>query len=33
LAMKALFKNLEELSGQVEDNARERLDLLEIGEY
>jgi len=33
LAMKALFKNLEKLSGQVEDNARERLDLPDIGGY
>ena len=33
LAMKVLFKNLERLSGQAGDNARERLDLLEIGEY
>jgi len=33
LAMKALFKNLERLSGQAEDNARERLDLPDIGAY
>ena len=33
LAMKVLFKKLEKLSGQAGDNARERLDLLEIGEY
>jgi hypothetical protein len=33
LAMKVLIKNLEKLSGQVEDNARERLGLLDIGAY
>jgi len=33
LAMKVLFKNLERLFGQEGDNAREWLDLLEIGEY
>ena len=33
LAMKVLFKNLEELSGQAWDNARERLDLPDIGTY
>ncbi len=32
-AMKVLFKNLEKLSGQVEDNARGRLDLPDIGAY
>jgi len=31
--MKVLFKNLEKLSGQVEDNARERLDLADIGAH
>jgi hypothetical protein len=30
--MKALFKDLEKLSGQVEDNARRDLDLADIGE-
>jgi len=33
LAMKVLFKKLERLSGQAGDNARERLDLLDIGGY
>jgi len=33
LAMKVLFKKLEKLSGQAGDNVRERLDVLEIGEY
>jgi len=32
LAMKALSKDLGELSGQVEDNARERLELHDFGE-
>jgi len=31
LAMKVLFKKLEELFGQAVDNARKRLDLPEIG--
>jgi len=33
LAMKVLFKKLERLSDQAGDNARERLDLLDIGGY
>jgi len=33
LAMKVLFKKLEKLSGQVGDNAMERLDLADIGRY
>jgi len=33
LAMKVLFKNLEKLSRQVEDNARERLDLPDLAAY
>jgi hypothetical protein len=32
-AMKVLFKNLEKLSGQAGDNARERLDLSGIGTH
>jgi hypothetical protein len=31
LAMKVLFRNLEKLSGQSWDNARERLDLADVG--
>jgi hypothetical protein len=33
LAMKVLFKNLERLSGQAGDNARERLDLPDIAAH
>ena len=33
LAMKVLFKNLERLSGQAEDNARKQLDLADLGTY
>ncbi len=33
LAMKVLFKNLEKLSGQAGDNARERLDLPDIAAH
>jgi hypothetical protein len=33
LAMKVLVKNLEKLSGQAGDNARERLYLPDIGAY
>jgi hypothetical protein len=31
--MKVLLKKLEKLSGQVEDNARERLDLPDVGAH
>ncbi len=31
--MKVLFKNMEELSGSFGHNARERLDLSDIGAY
>jgi hypothetical protein len=31
--MKVLSKDLGELSGQVEDNARKQLDLADIGRY
>jgi hypothetical protein len=33
LAMKVLLKNLEKLSGQAGDNARERLELPDFGAY
>ena len=33
MAMKVLFKNLEKLSGQMENNAMERLDLPDIAAY
>ncbi len=32
-AMRVLFKNLEKLSGQIGDNARERLDLPDVGAH